>query len=652
VKSDPRWPFALLLFILVVCLWIASLAGLWQLTGVARWSSGILYVLYDTWLIAFVARELREAGTTVRPQYAAEARPPSVAVLISARNEAHALPATLDALLAQRDAPDEIWLIDDGSEDDTRSLLAQRYGLDVSAADVPVRSVTHAHLCVFSKTNTGKADSLNRGVALAASDLVITLDADTILHPDAVAAMRRAFFHEPNLVAAGGVLTPRCGPGLSGRFFEWFQTFEYLRSFIARVAFMRADALLLVSGAFACYRREAVRRVGGFDVRSWVEDYELIHRLHRCAGQYRLPWRVRVLPEAAALTDAPGTLAAFMRQRRRWFGGFLQTLYRHRDMVGDARYASVGRLMLPLKVVDTLQPVFGLTAFVLLLYFGLRGQAALAPVLWVVGLKLLIDFAFLLWGVWFYNRWRGQESAPRDWLLAGLAALTEPFCFQVMRHCGAMLGWFAVLTQRVDWRPQRGSPPAPAAGGRYTNTAMALHWVIALCLAVNIGLGLSADYLPDVAVRPVIDVHKSIGITVLGLVLIRLLWRLSHSPPPLAARYAAWERRSAHLVHGALYALMLGLPLSGWLHDSAWKDAAGHPMSLFGLVPWPRIHAISGLEPALKESLHTLFGRVHSWFADALCGLFLLHVAGALKHQLFDREPELQRMLPRTSRDG
>jgi len=656
-----RFPVGPVLFAVLLLAWLSSLVGLWELPGLARWGAGLFYVAYDTWLILFVARELRGgARSDARAGALPESQAQSVAVLISARNEAQALPATLDALLAQDDAPEEIWVVDDGSQDETRAMLAQRYGLDLGILGQPSRSAIHPHLHAIAKANSGKADSLNRGIELISSALIITLDADTVLRMDAVGEMRRRFTQAPELVAAGGVLTPRCGPGMSGRLFEWFQTFEYLRSFIARVAWMRADALLLVSGAFACFRRDALQRVGGFDARSWVEDYELIHRLHRYAHDHGLTWRVGVIPGAAALTDAPGTLGAFMRQRRRWFGGFLQTLYRYRDMVGNPAYAAVGRLMLPIKVIDTLQPLFGITAFVLLLFFAVRGHAVLGPVLWVIGVKLIIDFAFLLWALNYYNRWIGHRSTPREWLLAGLAALTEPFCFQLMRHCGALLGWIAVLTRRVDWRPYRAStsgtaeigtaaPPATTIGhGRYTATAVILHWAVALLLAVNIALALSVDHLPDAAVRPVIDMHKSIGITVLGLALMRLLWRLSHKPPPLATRYALWERRCATVVHVTLYGLMFALPLSGWLHDSAWKDAATHPMQLFGLVPWPRIAAIATLEPALKESLHTLFGQLHTWFGYALYSLFALHVLGALKHQLYDREPELQRMLPRS----
>lgn len=179
---------------------------------------------------------------------------------------------------------------------------------------------------------------------------------------------------------------------------------------------------------------------------------------------------------------------------------------------------------------------------------------------------------------------------------------------------------------------------------RYTRTAVVLHWLVALLIVVNVVFALSADSLPDDWVRPVIDAHKSTGITVLGLVLLRLLWRLGHPPPPLPRTYARWERLGAHAAHGALYALMLLLPLSGWLHDSAWKDAATHPLQLFGLVPWPRIGLVANVEPATKESLHGLFGAFHTAFGYILYGLLALHVGGALKHQLLDRERELERM--------
>jgi cytochrome b561 len=178
----------------------------------------------------------------------------------------------------------------------------------------------------------------------------------------------------------------------------------------------------------------------------------------------------------------------------------------------------------------------------------------------------------------------------------------------------------------------------------YARAAIVLHWLMALLMVANVALGLSVDHLPDSAVRPVIDTHKSIGILVLGLVLMRLLWRLTHSPPALPSSYTDWERQGARWAHVALYLLMFAIPLSGWMHDSAWKDAATHPMRLFTLVPWPRISAIANMEPLVKEQLHTLFGQWHRYFADALYLLLAVHVGAALKHQFLDREPQMQRM--------
>lgn len=182
--------------------------------------------------------------------------------------------------------------------------------------------------------------------------------------------------------------------------------------------------------------------------------------------------------------------------------------------------------------------------------------------------------------------------------------------------------------------------------GRYTRIAMLFHWVIAAGIVANVTLAWVWPYLGDSSVRPAIDTHKSIGITILGLAILRVLWRLTHVPPAFPTRYQDWERRVSGIVHGALYLLIFVMPLSGWIMDSAYKDAATHPMALFGLVPWPRIGAVMALDPATKLRVHDMFGATHSYAAWALYALVGLHVAGALKHQFVDRHRELQRMWP------
>lgn len=180
--------------------------------------------------------------------------------------------------------------------------------------------------------------------------------------------------------------------------------------------------------------------------------------------------------------------------------------------------------------------------------------------------------------------------------------------------------------------------------GRYTRIAMVLHWIVALLILVNVGLAWAWPYVADESVRPLIDNHKSIGITVLGLVLLRILWRIGHRPPAMPG-YARWERAAAHAVHLLLYVVMLGMPLTGWIMDSAWEAAASHPMYWFGAFEWPRLGFVMALDPDTKKAIHDGFGAAHGYLAFLLYGLFALHVAGALKHQLQGHR-ELQRMLP------
>ncbi len=179
---------------------------------------------------------------------------------------------------------------------------------------------------------------------------------------------------------------------------------------------------------------------------------------------------------------------------------------------------------------------------------------------------------------------------------------------------------------------------------KYTKTAITLHWLIALFITINVILAIGSGYVPDADVRPMIDLHKSLGITVLGLFIVRVLWRLTHRPPPLPATYRKLEAMAANTAHYALYFLILALPVTGWIHDSAWSAAASHPMKLFWVIPFFRLGFITSLAPATKDYVHTLFNEIHTYLSYALYVVLGAHVLGALKHQFLDKHPELQRM--------
>lgn len=186
---------------------------------------------------------------------------------------------------------------------------------------------------------------------------------------------------------------------------------------------------------------------------------------------------------------------------------------------------------------------------------------------------------------------------------------------------------------------------------KYTRVAMLLHWAVALLMLGNVAIGQTIALLSDATLEKIdvrfwIDLHKSIGITVLGLAILRILWRATHRPPPLSQVFASWERTAAHVVHWLLYVLIFALPLSGWAHDSAWVAASTHPLTLFGVVPFPRMGFLMAMSDASKDYWHDVLGNVHTYCAYALYVLLALHIGGALKHQWIDRHSVIGRMLP------
>jgi cellulose synthase/poly-beta-1,6-N-acetylglucosamine synthase-like glycosyltransferase len=454
--QSPRWSppptplSSILIHGAVMAVWIALFANAFLGKGIAGWSVGIVYIGYDTALLAFTFWQTWPLHRT-QPPAAGSASGATLSVIIAAYNEAEALASTVAALMRQSSPPDAILIADDGSTDGTAALLEKQFGLTAEIGGISAGSNAVPGLQWLRLPHAGKAAALNQALACVTTELFLTVDADTKLAPDAIAAMRAAFTANPGLVAATGVLTPVCGKSVSGRLFQWFQTYEYVRNFLSRYAWGREDALLLISGAFAGFRREAVMTVGGFDPDCLVEDYELIHRLRRYGYLHGLNWHSLALGNARATTSAPESLISFLRQRRRWFGGFLQTQFWYRDMVGNRQYRRLGTWMLPVKAADTMQPIYGLFAFALLLFYIVTGKAeVLLPVGGFIIGKIILDLAFHAWSIRLYRNWTGGHTRLSfGWAL--LAAIIEPFSFQLLRHLGASWGWVRFVTGQRGW---------------------------------------------------------------------------------------------------------------------------------------------------------------------------------------------------------
>lgn len=183
----------------------------------------------------------------------------------------------------------------------------------------------------------------------------------------------------------------------------------------------------------------------------------------------------------------------------------------------------------------------------------------------------------------------------------------------------------------------------------YTAAAKALHWLIAAFVIALIALGLYMTRgVTDLGLRfELYQLHKSMGVTVLMLMALRLLWRFVTPPPDLPARMPAWERSAAHGTHILLYALLLALPLSGWAMVSAAAPPFNFPTLLYKTVPWPHLPFIEQMSPESKKTVESALKTMHSALGWALAALIVLHVAAALRHGFILKDGVMSRMLPR-----
>lgn len=169
---------------------------------------------------------------------------------------------------------------------------------------------------------------------------------------------------------------------------------------------------------------------------------------------------------------------------------------------------------------------------------------------------------------------------------------------------------------------------------RYSTAAIAFHWVIGLLIIGNLAGGLLHDYVPTEGGQRafVMLLHKSFGFIILALSLLRLGWRLANPPPPLPAYFTPAERVLAKAGHWGFYALMIALPLSGWVM----ADRGKRPLTWFDLFEVPKF-GVDKATAGLANETHEVLG----W---TMLALLALHVLAILKHKVMDRDNLLPRM--------
>ena len=402
------------------------------------------------------------------------ASPPMVSIVVPARNEALTIVESVRALLALDYEAREIVVVNDGSSDDTLSVLRDTFGLVLAPlafiqpiATASVRGVYRSldqALVVIDKDSGGcKADAANAGINAAAGVGVLVIDADTVLEPDALCRAILPFLEDPTTVAVGGYVAIANGCRIEhGRIIDvalprnWlarFQIVEYMRSFLLfRVAKASHNGITLVSGAFGLFRRDAVIEVGGFDRTAIGEDMELTLRLrewHRARG---LPMRIGFTPHPLCWTQAPDDLLSLRSQRWRWRRGLLQALWRHRNLIGNPRFGSVGLVVLPYTVVfEGLGPLLEVSGYALISLAALLGVVHWSHYLILLAASSLFGVTVTLLAVLLNDVATRRYRRFRDLLLLIVVAAVENFGYRQLNAWWGCVGTVQALRGKQGW---------------------------------------------------------------------------------------------------------------------------------------------------------------------------------------------------------
>jgi cellulose synthase/poly-beta-1,6-N-acetylglucosamine synthase-like glycosyltransferase len=397
-----------------------------------------------------------------------------ISILVPAHNEEETIVENVRSMLALHYPDFEVIVINDGSKDRTLAVLIEALGLQkierVWHADVQHKEILglygsprYPRLLLVDKVNGGKSDALNAGINLSRFPLFCAVDADSLLDHDSLLQVMRPFIEEPEeMVAVGGRIcivngcTVKSGQvveiALPTRPLALLQSIEYIRAFlIARLAWSRLGAMLIISGAFGLFKRTAAVQVGGYSHDTVGEDMEIVVKLHRHFRERDQKYQMRFVANSVCWTQAPETLGILRRQRSRWQRGMMQSLAKHRTMIFNPKYGPVGTIgMSYFFLFDIIGPVVELAGLLLVpvsCYLGV-----VTPHFFLAWLALTFTYGvFLSASSLLLEMMVTRTTRPKDLALLMMSAVLENFGYRQLNSFWRMEGIWQFLTRKQGW---------------------------------------------------------------------------------------------------------------------------------------------------------------------------------------------------------
>lgn len=408
-------------------------------------------------------------------EMASSALTPPVSVIVPAYNEEKVIVENIQSLFHLNYPEYEVIVVNDGSTDDTLQVLIEHFDLfpvrEVIRQQIPTetvinvyRSIHHPHLIVVDKENGGKSDALNAGINISNYPYFCGIDADSILEPESlIKTMWPIIEGAENVIACGGIVRIANGCKIeNGHVVEvrlpknklaLFQVVEYLRSFLmGRLGLSAMNSLLIISGAFGVFRKREVIEVGGYSTNNIGEDMELVVRLQKYLFDEKVDAKILFLPQPICWTEAPNNLKVLYQQRTRWHIGLLQTLLKHKKLMFNPKYKSMGLIVMPyFLLVELLGPTIELVGTIFIIA-GLYFDIVNIPFAIMFFLLTLVFGVFLSICAVFLEEYNFRRYPRiRDLLTLSLFSVIENFGYRQLNAIWRTIAFFRYLTNKVSW---------------------------------------------------------------------------------------------------------------------------------------------------------------------------------------------------------
>ena len=439
IKGTMAYFFANIIFILTLIIFASYiLLGIFSAISLRKYLRKNSYVNYNSLVLSPLS--------------------PRISIIAPAFNESKSIIDNVRTLLSLYYNNYEVILVNDGSTDDTFQKIKEAYDLvkvnyyfDYRIPCERIKGVyrsnnpSYNRLTFIDKNNGGKADSLNAGINISRSGLIVTIDADSIIESDSILKLVKPFLEEKDkkVIGTGGVIriVNSCDVerghirqiNLPDKYLPRLQVLEYTRAFLlGRMAWSHLDGLMLISGAMGMFDRETVIRAGGYSTKTVGEDMELVLRMRRFKSDEKEKYEVTYIPDPLCWTEVPSDLRSLRKQRTRWTRGLVESLWAHRKMLFNKKYGRLGLLSFPYwLLLEWLSPLVAFAGIVYTIFLAFTHSLNVPFFLLLFLFVYTVAISLSTWAVLFEEITFHKYRRKRDVLRLLATALTEPFFYPV-----------------------------------------------------------------------------------------------------------------------------------------------------------------------------------------------------------------------------